>query len=335
MHYHKTGHEVTKDLVKLFAEQPTAVTIYYNNSVNGRFLENKRASDERVSDDILGCEPHNFTKHPLRAREAPDMFCDELKAFVPSDLNVVHFLREPADMIVSAYLYHKQEPPPEHWMNRTDPCERDEPMLRLMAKTIGIDYSAVEAVASGCERLLAKSGADNHYDALLALPTLEGLRLEAARSIVSSGVSAGADMLRMPANVLRLREAGVATYDILEPSWYNETLTNRSIFEITLRALGPDVESAIVTAKASSVYKRFRELQEDKLKSSAEDHITKDELTADERASYVSSLEKDATVGAILLKLRDIVIPDQDSYDKMRAYKSEILKGFIEAKQGP
>ena len=74
-------------------------------------------------------------------------------------------------------------------------------------------------MASGCERLLAKSGADNHYDALLALPTLEGLRLEAARSIVSSGVSAGADMLRMPANVLRLREAGVATYDILEPSW--------------------------------------------------------------------------------------------------------------------
>ena len=144
MHYHKTGHEVTKDLVKLFAEQPTAVTIYYNNSVNGRFLENERASDDRVSDETLGCEPHNFTKHPLRAREAPDMFCDELKAFVPSDLNVVHFLREPADMIVSAYLYHKQEPPPEHWMNRTDPCERDEPMLRLMAKTIGIDYSAVE-----------------------------------------------------------------------------------------------------------------------------------------------------------------------------------------------
>merc|ERR1712166_1128674 len=77
-------------------------------------------------------------------------------------------------------------------------------------------------------------GADNHYDALLALPTLEGLRLEAARFIVSSGKSAGADMLRMPANVLRLREAGVATYDILEPSWYSETLTNRSIFEITL-----------------------------------------------------------------------------------------------------
>ena len=49
----------------------------------------------------------------------------------------------------------------------------------------------------------------------------------------------------------------------------------------------------------------------------------------------MSSLEKDATVGAILLQLRDIVIPDQDSYDKMRAYKSEILKGCIEAKQGP
>jgi len=325
MHYHKTGHEVTKDLIKLFAEQPTAITIYFKNHVNGRFLESKRASDKRISDETLGCEPDNFTKHPLRARAAPDMFCDKLEAFVPSDLNVVHFLRDPTDMIVSAYLYHKQEPPPEQWINHTDPCERNERMLRLMAKTIGIDYSAVEAVASECERLLAKSGADNHYDALLALPTLEGLRLEAARSIVSSDDAAGADMLRMPANVLRLREADVATYNILEPSWYNETLTNRSIFEISLRALGPDVENAIVTAKASSVYKRFRELQKEKLKSTAEDHITKDEITADVRASYVSSLEKDATVGAILLQLRDIVIPDQDSYDKMQAYKREVM----------
>ena len=33
------------------------------------------------------------------------------------DLAIVHAVRNPIDVVVSAYLYHTQDPPPEGWLN--------------------------------------------------------------------------------------------------------------------------------------------------------------------------------------------------------------------------
>ena len=33
------------------------------------------------------------------------------------DLAIVHAVRNPIDVVVSAYLYHAQDPPPEGWLN--------------------------------------------------------------------------------------------------------------------------------------------------------------------------------------------------------------------------
>lgn len=32
-------------------------------------------------------------------------------------LRILHFIRNPIDTVISAYLYHSQLPPPEDWIN--------------------------------------------------------------------------------------------------------------------------------------------------------------------------------------------------------------------------
>lgn len=118
---------------------------------------------------------------------------------------VVHFVRDPVDMAISSYLYHSQDPTPESWMKQLPhPCEASSRLPYDFASTLGIDESHVDAALSLCRRLANNGTSNNYAYHLRALAPHDALRLEAARSLVSTGKHASGDLLRMPANMRRM-----------------------------------------------------------------------------------------------------------------------------------
>jgi hypothetical protein len=110
MHYHKSGHDLTRIVRSVFADQ--------------------------------NCVPHGEAPSVPRrvdVHEHLQLLAKEQIAVVVSDAlfswtdfghaKIVHFVREPADMIISGYLYHAQTPVPpgEGWLNdgRLDLCNEE------------------------------------------------------------------------------------------------------------------------------------------------------------------------------------------------------------------
>jgi len=311
--YHKTGHYAVHQLLEEFAKQGSLLV--------------DRAHDgilRRTSCETLQRAPH-FVRDTPAVVAAPSFFC-AADGDLPPNVRVAHVMREPVDMAISAYLYHKQTTPPEVWLSRSwaiegpepgdkaardSPCAVDAPTLRRMAAAAGIDPLQVEAAAAECERLLAKSGAETYHAALNALPRDEGLRLEAARFLVSRGTEAGADLLRMPANANYLDDhLDEPAYCVLEPSWFDPTKRRAAIEEIARHMYPLSTPAELLTSHVDAVDAAFQKSQQDY--SAAADkqahHITRDSITAEERAAMMAVLEEDPVLGPVLLASRAVVL---------------------------
>mmetsp|Transcript_17708 Transcript_17708/g.29859 ORF Transcript_17708/g.29859 Transcript_17708/m.29859 type:complete len:426 (+) Transcript_17708:401-1678(+) len=203
IHYHKTGHDLARHLATTFNAPPCHV------SAETRFFHRRdlhaneariRASDISVlgAPDMLG--PWNG--------EALNLEADQMK--------MIHFVRNPFDMVVSAYLYHIQYPIPsgELWLvqRKFNPCEIDYGILvRRFGKKIAqyqgdrhVVPKMIDDVVHTCYEILNSTVLANvskscYHCMLTALPPADGLILEAARSILSKS---GGDILRMAANTL-------------------------------------------------------------------------------------------------------------------------------------
>ena len=292
VHYHKTGHHVCNQLAAAFAAVPLPTNI------------------TRVDEAKRTCTSHDFRFSPRQVQAAPSLFCEHSSTSLEGEANVVHMTREPVDMAISAYLYHRQQPPPERWLTEGVSCERDEHNLRQMAASAAVPWEQVAAVGRECDRLLALSGAANHYDALHALSQEDGLRLEAARSLVSRDTKAGADILRMAANARWLDvHVRLPALAVLEPTWYDVRATNASIAEITRRVLPAGTPQQQLDAKAEAVGILFRRSQLVATTPESQ-HATVGHVADEERRAMAQLLEEDVSLGPVLLAVRRVVVDD-------------------------
>merc|ERR1711918_104732 len=101
---------------------------------------------------------------------------------------VLHMIRDPYDMARSAYLYHRQVPPPsmEFWLSDLlDPCKFDAKVVGYYAKQVGVSAAQITAAVKECAAVRDKTcfGERNctYSNMLNSLSDEDGIRLDAAR----------------------------------------------------------------------------------------------------------------------------------------------------------
>jgi len=120
---------------------------------------------------------------------APNILCSPFSLF-PANLKLVHFMRDPYEMTVSAYLFHRQVPTPEDWVHTTNPCSLLEASLfssppgPMVAMEKSLNVSFVNTVETYCDGLFDKKFG-SFYKHLRDKPVLEGLRLMYANRMLS------------------------------------------------------------------------------------------------------------------------------------------------------
>jgi hypothetical protein len=166
LHYHKTGHDLSRILAtRAFREEQFVK--FKRSKPASAVVEAQRqpsTSDSKIS--VVAAV--DLTKH-----------WDQLL-----DTQVVHFVRDPLDWVLSAYLYHSQRPiprPERRWITRsqgTDACNvtRGSSSLLSMAGLLQI---------STCCRSLTDASI-GLAEQLSRLSEKDGVRLEAARGLLGS-----------------------------------------------------------------------------------------------------------------------------------------------------
>ena len=146
IHYHKTGHALTRSIVR-----------------------------------SMGIVPITTRRVPLKCM---DTLSIQTAPIVTSPLScpIVHFIRNPIDMIISGYLYHRQQPTPETWIRNVDICGSSGSHLWKL-----------------CTSMMRTSM--NYEQRLQELPEEKGVVLEALRGILSTNRYAGGDLKRMKMNI--------------------------------------------------------------------------------------------------------------------------------------
>jgi hypothetical protein len=202
IHYHKTGHDLARKLAGVFRSNQCDIVT--------RFKFPRRIS-------ILN-HTQAIAETDIAVLAAPDVHVAWNERFLlqteATVAKFVHFLRDPGDMVLSAYLYHAQErlPELERWLRLPsfDPCEFDQRLLfDQYGVTIGTYFGNSSHVADLitntiklCKTIMR---AHRHkqalgYNQLLrSMSAADGVLLEAARSILSAS---GGDILRMATNAL-------------------------------------------------------------------------------------------------------------------------------------
>eukprot|EP00986_Skeletonema_menzelii_P014344 scaffold9458_cov126-Skeletonema_menzelii.AAC.1 len=252
--YHKTGHDLQEDLVKLLIDE-FPPPLGPNITAKGV----KSLVRRRMHTPVHLCSRLYLQPGTVAVQHAPDLFCSAEKLakilleegdgrknnnnnnIQPKDdlgVKIVHLIRNPFTMAVSNYHYHAKKPipRPEMWITRQNPCQVTYPNGELFAdyvlpslskrsyEALNINYdsrlilrSEFEAIANDCESLYqTRPGLEhaNQFDHLLNLDAPDGLRLATAELTVQ-GHDNGGDMLRMSNNILKLKQAE----KIVQNSW--------------------------------------------------------------------------------------------------------------------
>ncbi|PSC71515.1 Sulfotransferase domain [Micractinium conductrix] len=146
----------------LRASNPVAQECFYGNPRYGGF----RCPQPEV--------PCNASGAPLLALDSSNSSCFmHLPQPSRGALGVVHFLRNPWDIVVSAYWYHSQKKAPEGWLNG-----KWEDFFRLMGKT-GVPLQRLADLGLGA---VQQHAGQSYAEVLRALPDEQGVQLEFWRS---------------------------------------------------------------------------------------------------------------------------------------------------------
>eukprot|EP00040_Diaphanoeca_grandis_P035959 m.227476 g.227476 ORF g.227476 m.227476 type:complete len:264 (-) comp33522_c1_seq1:25-816(-) len=217
IHYHKSGHDITRRLSKeLTAHFGAKFPLHYRgffrrqHDEDGCMLESPMWLLEHAADGSDQKYRRSVTKETDFILTAPDFFCNKVEVMFPPSAQIVHFVRNPIELVISGFLYHSQSPTPEPWVKNTresesNPCKHNVHSLKLMAEELHLDMKLLFNVIELCETLYKSAGADHYYGALLTLAPEQGVRLEACRAMISGGPIAGGDLLRMTNNAHRLQ----------------------------------------------------------------------------------------------------------------------------------
>lgn len=252
IHYHKTGHDLVQTVTDLIIHR-----------TNASYWNKKDTTRNNISPFIKDFHQNIIELH------APDMPFDWNEQFGRLDTNVkiVHFVREPYDMILSGYLYHSQNPSPvsEKWERQLDfqPCMPSSKKSHLRqdqrhydeelasAKSNLSNLSAhISTVRKLCNELYNKynHGRTMSYDHILwnakdNADVFDGIRIEASRSIVSID---GGDLLRMAANAVRERQSGFKLskrFFLADFSLSNKERYNTSVYGLFSFLMAPSCQT--------------------------------------------------------------------------------------------
>ena len=195
VHYHKTGHHLARRMADVFR----------GGSCNG---ELSSGIDRRI--DVKRSIPQ-ILRSDITILTAPDMQVPWNASLLRSESNSdsIRLVRDPVEMVISAYLYHSQVPAPlkEVWLSKEEfnPCHTDvQRTLDVYGRTVG-EYHGngtyitdlIRSTMSLCHGLYNNQSAIGYNQILRVLSVVQGLQLEAARSLLSKS---GGDILKMATN---------------------------------------------------------------------------------------------------------------------------------------
>lgn len=252
-HYHKTGYVLSRELknlvqeIEIQARRPDLKDQFKGHvkfEVSGIDEESRErfafdqvgnwvrsAFPARQHDSTTQC-PKNFQlkKGTIYAQESPDLFCsdEEIVSALGSShkggTKIVHFVRNPYDMVMSNYFYHSQDPTPEKWVHVDDPCEQfyddGETLTSHVVNTLALELDeevesmqhVMDGIVAMCRELYQSKEPlkeASFYEHLRELDQYDGLRLATAQMTVSSGLAnrhlAGGDILRMANNLIKFK----------------------------------------------------------------------------------------------------------------------------------
>ena len=250
--YHKTGYVLTRQLKYLVTKleletlAPHELDKLHLNRNQRIYYGTDRYTGERYAFDTIGgwtrsafaprrhfnytYIPRGYRNEPMRIhsgrlylQESPDLFCSvkELKKTIKAPkAKIIHFVRNPFDMLLSNYKYHSQDPSPEKWVHEDDPCydqyENGETLASIALPSIGTDEINEEYfsnITKMCKSLFQTNSSlwnATFYEHLLNMNSYDGLRLASAQMIAASSIAnkhlAGGDVVRMANNIVKLKE---------------------------------------------------------------------------------------------------------------------------------
>ena len=112
----------------------------------------------------------------------------------------------------------------------------------------------------------------------------------------------------MPANIRRFdRALKVPVYGVLEPTWFDTNGSEAAIREIARGVLPLSTSNVMLEMKVNAVHRFFNAQQAEKEESGSQ-HITQNQISAEERAGMMQFLEHDAVLREVLSPVRAIVL---------------------------
>ena len=171
LHYHKTGHDLSRTL-----------------AISGFQVSFKKFKRTNPAQFVIdACSPSAESSAPILVAAAVDFGTQWNDWWYSHPIQMVHFVRDPVDWTVSAYLYHVQQPIPKPervWMRHPQgpsACHRN--MTNISQKHI-LSNDTLSLVAELCRNLTTVSL--SWASQLEVLSEQDGIRLEAARGILGS-----------------------------------------------------------------------------------------------------------------------------------------------------
>jgi len=345
LHYHKTGHDLTR---KIFRPTATELNVsFHDNFGPRRTLWNLQEFNGAVPYFISG----------IHTQGGPLMFF-RWNSHI-NNIKILHFVRDPFDYVISAYLYHSQvKTPPESFLKKPfNPCRYSERMfssyyseLKYFGKDVESIQSSINNITVSCKSMFQRAVRHSTYmnstrsrNTILLYGNLlrnlssssdgvvNALKLEAYRSILSSEVTAGGDIIRMAINSLRAQEAGSAVcrqVTIEEFPYENIDTWKQNYGEILdflfgdeypaqLKSQGRrDLPSASIRlhlinlAYNNSMSRKISvEITNSSVHKTRAVHVTKNLLSIDERQRLKMLLMQDPELGPLMKLFQKFIFP--------------------------
>jgi len=365
--YHKTGHDISNlymTALDKMEKSITHLTKYRKETMYKKRTHDPNTGCPELDDTLSVWKQQRMPKIHVIPFTAPDFLCDlDQHEFFSQNHNeesrrqevgvkFIHMIRDPFDMAISMYLYHSQQPSPEYWVFKYDPCEVNHEALRFWntssdTTTQLITQQQVRDLEYLCHDLMLNNNTNtpyvDFYYALLELPLYDGLRLSTLVLLISGGTGGAGDILRMTHNVERLREwqrassSNTIISTMMHPDWdrdnYGASLDRLTEFVLAdLEVLGDGSggendggDSVAANEAALQKYKEefVRKVRIEAMDSLHENHskrpkhiTTNTRMTLEERKLTVAKLRADELFGPILSTCQTIV----NSADGLKHY---------------
>ena len=360
--YHKTGYVLTRQLkkavtmVEIESNRPHEKDRYKTSGQT--FYGTDRETGERFAFDTVGgwvrsafaqrrhsvrthcpigyqLDPFKLKSGQLYLQESPDLFCNVKKlkkAISARKVKIIHFVRNPFDMVLSNYLYHSQEPTPEKWVHSDDPChvkyEDGDTLASNVLPSIGtdkIDENYFSNITKMCRSLFQSKPSlqdSTFYEHLLELDDGDGLRLATAQMVAASGNAnrhmAGGDVSRMANNIVKLKELQsympsevevltMSTEEFIEDA----TKSTMKFFDFVFGANNTSLSRSLMWEKAQSQQNTFDRMSGALKRRKKNKHVTQSSTEEEkERKKRLKELLHNDKDLAPILKLTESLVDE-------------------------